>query len=229
MTTLVIGDLHAPYMHKDAVAFLKAVKEKYNPKSVIFLGDEVDNHAISYHESDPDLDSAGKELKQAIATLQPLYKLFPKAMILESNHGSLLYRKAITAGIPKAMLKGYREILQAPKGWTWHSDLTIDTPQGPVYLHHGKSGAIEKLSKNMAMSSIQGHYHSKFYISYWSSPRGLYFDANAGCLVDKDSQAFAYGKNSLPRPILGCLVIIKGIPQLVPMILSRGGRWTGKL
>lgn len=228
-TTLVIGDLHAPHMHKDALAFLKAVKAKYKPDSVIFMGDEVDSHATSYHEHDPDLASSGDELKQAIKQLQPLYKLFPRATILESNHGSLVYRKALTAGLPSAVLKGYREILSAPQGWTWAYDHILPTELGDVYFHHGKSGTWEKLSKNMAMSAVQGHFHNKFYISYWSSPNGLYWDANAGCLVDNHSRAMAYGKNNLQKPIVGCMVIIKGVPQLIPMVLLKNHRWNGKL
>lgn len=225
----VIGDLHAPYMHEDAVRFLIAIKAKYRPNSVVFMGDEVDAHATSYHEHDPDLASAGDELKAAIKQLQPLYKLFPNATVLESNHGSLVYRKALTAGIPSAVLKGYRDILQAPGGWTWKYDHTVKTALGPVYFHHGKSGTQEKLSKNLAMSACQGHFHNKFYVSYWSSPNGLYWDANAGCLVDNKSRAMAYGKNNLQKPIVGCLLIINGIPQLIPMVLSKNGRWTGKL
>lgn len=228
-TVLVIGDLHAPYMHRDAQMFLKAVKSKHKPDSIIFMGDEVDGHAISYHESDPDLPSAGDELKQAISQLRPIYKLFPSATIIESNHGSLVYRKAITAGLPSAVLKGYREILEAPKGWVWKFDHTIGTDLGSVYFHHGKSSSIEKLSKNMAMSACQGHFHNKFYISYWSSPNALYWDANAGCLVDHKSRAMAYGKNDLQKPIVGCLLIIKGIPKLIPMVLNKKGRWVGHL
>lgn len=228
-SVLVIGDLHAPFMHKDTVKFLASVKARYKPKSVIFMGDEVDNHAISYHEHDPDLQSPGDELKAAIKQLQPLYKMFPKAVVLESNHGSLIYRKALTIGIPSMVLKGYREILSAPQGWTWKFDHTISTPMGKVYFHHGKSGTIEKLSKNMAMSACQGHFHNRFYVSYWSSPIGLYWDANAGCLVDHKSRAQAYGKNNLQKPIVGCMIIENGIPHLIPMLLSAEGRWVGRI
>lgn len=227
--TLLIGDLHAPYMHRDAVAFLKAVKSKYKPNDIVFMGDEVDAHATSYHEHDPDLPSAGDELVQAIKQLMPLYELFPKAVILESNHGSLVYRKALTAGIPSAVLKGYREILNAPKGWTWKYDHILSTSMGPVYCHHGKSSSHKKLSQNMAMSAVQGHFHNEFYVSYWSSPNALYWDANAGCLVDHKKRAFAYGKSNLQKPIVGCIVISDGIPQLIPMVLSKTGRWTKKL
>lgn len=227
--TLVIGDLHAPFMHKDAVPFLKAVKGQYTPSEVVFMGDERDGHSDSYHEKDPELPASADELRAAIKQLQPLYKMFPKATILESNHGSLFYRKAQTAGIPGSVLKDYRDVLQAPKGWTWKYDYILKTPMGDVYCHHGKSGTYEKLSKNMGMSALQGHFHNKFYICYWSSPNGLYWDANAGCLVDGKSRAMAYGKNNLQKPIVGCMVIVEGIPQLIPMVLLSNGRWNGKL
>jgi len=228
-TKLIIGDLHCPYMHQDAVKFLTTVKNKYKPQEIVFMGDETDGHAISFHEHNPDLPSAGDELNNAIKQLTPLYKLFPKAVILESNHGSLIYRKALDAGLPSAVLKGYREILKAPIGWVWKFDHIIKTSRGQVYTHHGKTSSIGKLSQNMAMSSIQGHFHSKFYISYWASPVGLFWDSNVGCLVDYKSRAADYGKNFVNKPILGCMIIEDGVPHLIPMNLTKAGRWTGKL
>lgn len=226
---LAIGDLHAPYMHKDAVSFLKAIKTKYKPNSVVFMGDEIDWHSTSFHEHDPDLMAAADELNAAIKQLQPLYKMFPSAIVLESNHGSLIYRKALNAGIPSAVIKGYREIMHAPKGWDWKFDHVVSTPLGDIYWHHGKSSSHKKLSQNMGMSAIQGHFHNEFYISYWSSPKALYWDANAGCLVDHKSRAQAYGKNNLQKPIVGCIVIVNGIPQLIPMVLNKNGRWNKRL
>ena len=228
-TVLVIGDLHAPFMHPDAVKFLKAVKRKFKPDRVIQVGDEIDGHSISFHEHSPDLYSPRTELDMARIALRPLYDLFPDVSLLSSNHGSLVYRKAAAAGLPSEVIKGYREILEAPHGWRWHDDLTIKTALGPVYFTHGKSGAYEKLSKNMAMNAVQGHFHQKFYITYWGSPVGLFWDMNVGCLVDNSAMAFAYGKNNLPRPIVGCAIIQNGVPQLVPMILKKGGKWVGTL
>lgn len=226
---LVIGDLHSPAMHKDTVKFLTAIKAKYKPTKVILTGDEINFESFSYHEHNPDLPGAADELKQGIAALVPIYKLFPVAQILESNHTSLIYRKQVTAGLPSAVMKGYREVLQAPKGWTWHFDLILKTPQGNVYFHHGKTNSFEKLSKNMSMSACQGHFHSRFYISYWANPNGLYFDANAGTFADHHHLAMAYAKNSIPKGIHGVIVIIDGIPQLVPMPLLKNGRWNGKI
>jgi predicted MPP superfamily phosphohydrolase len=226
---LIISDQHHPYQHKDLVPFLSAVKEKYKPDLVVNIGDEVDFHAASFHESEPDLYSAGYELKKAIESLHPLYKMFPNMMILDSNHGSLVMRKAKFAGLPSEVIKTPRDILKAPKGWEWCRELTANTELGRVFFHHGKTSVAGKLSKNMAMNVVQGHFHSRFAIDYWGSPVGLFWDMNVGCLVDDTSLAMAYNKVTIQRPVIGIGVIINGRPQLIPMHLSKIGRWTGRL
>lgn len=226
---LIVSDVHAPHMHKDAVSFLKAIKAKFKPDMVIFSGDEADFHNLSYHDSDPDLDSAGVELEKTIEQLKPLYKLFPSAYIMESNHGSMVLRKALTHGLPSKVIKSYNEILNAPKTWRWVPDIVINSPLGPVYFCHGKSGAAGRLASQYGMSCVQGHFHEKAQITYISTPHSLMFDMHVACLVDDNSRAMAYNKINPRRPILSIGVIINGIPQLVPMVLNKQGRWIGSL
>lgn len=226
---VVISDMHHPYAHPDTVKFLAAVKSKFRPDKIVCIGDEVDFHAMSYHEHNPDLDSAGAELDKAIAGLKPIYKLFPNCTVIESNHGSMVLRKAITAGMPQRVIKGYREILDAPKGWHWVFDASIQTPLGPVYFCHGKTSAPGKLASSYGQSCVQGHFHEKAQITYISTPERLMFDAFTGCLADDKSLALGYNKVNPKRPIVSILVILNGIPHLVPMVLNRHGRWTGKL
>lgn len=226
---LVISDLHAPFMHPDAIAFLKAVKTKYNPTRVILSGDEVDYHSISFHEHDPDLDSPGRELEKAIESLKPLYKLFPKAEVLESNHGSLVLRKAVANGFSRKFLKDYRDILEAPKGWSWHLDITTTLPNGSrCYFHHSKGKPL-KTGQLYGMSHVCGHHHESFDIQYWSTPENLFFAMTVSSLVDKKSLALAYCKNNQKRPIVGVGLIVDSHPVLVPMRLDLRGRWTKKL
>jgi len=227
---LVIGDMHFPFQHPDAIAFLKAVKKEYKPDRVIQIGDEVDFHAISFHDSDPDLLSPGDELESAIKKLQPLYKLFPKVDLIESNHGSLVYRKGKALGLPRHVFKSYREVLQAPKNWNWHFDLTIKLSNGMnCYFHHGKTSDPLKLSQSMGMSAVQGHFHEKFSINYWGNSLGLYWQAFTGCLVNDDSLAMSYNNTNLKRPIIGSLIILDGWPRLLPLVMNSKGRWIGKL
>lgn len=226
---LVISDLHCPYQHPDAIAFLRAVKAKYKPTKVVCIGDEVDYHAASYHEKETELPGAGQELKRAIKTLKEIYKLFPVVTVVESNHGSMVFRKARTAGIPSAALRSYNETLKAPNGWKWVFDTTVDTPLGPVYLCHGKTGAAGRLASQYGMSCIQGHFHEKAQITYISTPERLMFDAHTGCLADDKSLALGYNKVNPKRPIVSIIVVVNGIPQLIPMVLKKGGKWTGKV
>ena len=89
---LVISDTHAPFHHPDAIKFLSAIKDKYNPDRVVHIGDEIDNHAMSYHDTDPDTFSAGEELKRAREVIWQIEEIYPKVDVIESNHGSLWYR-----------------------------------------------------------------------------------------------------------------------------------------
>jgi metallophosphoesterase superfamily enzyme len=227
-TILVISDYHAPYNHPDAFRFLKAVKKKFKPTDVVCIGDEVDFHALSFHDSDPDLPSAGDELEQAIEQLKPLYKEFPKVTVIESNHGSMVLRKALANGMPKKVLKSYNDTLEAPKGWKWVFDVIIKTPLGPVYFCHGKTKAPGKLASSFGMSAVQGHFHESADISYISTPERLMFDAHTGCLADDNSLALGYNKINPKRPIMSIIVIVNGIPQIVPMIV-KNKRWVGTL
>ncbi len=227
---LVISDLHIPYHHHDAFDFLRAIKKKYKPKLIISVGDEVDNHAASYHDSDPDLKSSGDELYSARKYLQQLKRIFPKMDILESNHGSLYYRKAKTFGIPSGVMKDYNELWEVDKQWKWHDDLIIKLPNKQyIYFTHGKKKNGLILSKNMGMNAVQGHYHSEFNINYWSNPNHLVWSMMVGCLLDPKSYAFVYNKLHLDRPIIGTGIIINSQPILIPMELDNNSRWTGNL
>lgn len=226
---LVISDLHCPYQHKDTVAFLRAVKEEYKPTRVILTGDEADFAGISFHDHDPDLDAPGKELQRAVEALTPIYKLFPTAQVLESNHGSLVMRRALSHGLSRKFFKSPGEILQAPPDWTWHFDLTITLPDGNrVYFHHSRGKAL-KTAQSYGISHVCGHHHENFDIQYWSTPQALNFAMTVGCLVDRKSLALAYSKNNQKRQIIGLGLIINSIPQLQPMILDSHGRWIGYL
>ena len=229
-SVLIISDTHFPYQHPDTIAFLTAIKKKYKPDRVIHIGDEIDGQSFSFHDADPDLASPGDELTLAISRLKPLYDLFPIVDLLESNHGSLVYRKGKVMGLPRFVFKSYREVICAPKTWRWHFDLTIKLSNGQLcYFCHGKSASPGKLSQSMGMNTIQGHYHEKMEIIYWANPNGLFFDMRVGCLVNDKSLAFNYNNTNLKRPLIGTGIILDGQPLLIPMILNKRGRWITKL
>ena len=227
---LIISDTHIPYENKFLIPFLKALTKKYRKfDRVIHLGDEVDKHALSMHDSDPDLPSAGDELKLALPKIKELEKMFPKMDLLDSNHGSLVFRRAFKYGIPKAYLKNYNDYLQVGSGWKWHEDITLDTPLGKVYFCHGKTNNIFSHAQSLGMSAVAGHYHSLYGCRWYGNSLGLYFGLQCACLIDPKALAFKYNKLQKARPVIGTAVIINGIPILEPMILDKKGTWIGKL
>lgn len=224
---LAIPDQHFPFAHKDIFPFLKAVVKKYKPDVIINLGDELDMHALSSFEHDPDGFSAGHELKEGMKYLKIMYNMFPKVKVCTSNHTSRGYRRAYKFGIPKAYLKSYKEFLQAPKGWEWADYFEVD---GVRYQHGdpytGQKGAIKAALDNM-QSTVIGHIHAFGGIQFSANHKHLVFGFNAGCLIDREAYAFKYAKLMPAKPIIGCGLVINGIPTFIPMQLSRRGGWTG--
>ena len=73
------SDLHIPYHHPESFDFLKAIKKKYKDIDlVVNIGDELDQHALSFHDTDPDLPSAGDELQISRNYIKELEKMFQK-------------------------------------------------------------------------------------------------------------------------------------------------------
>lgn len=222
---MAIGDLHTPFEHPDAVRFLKWAKDKYKPTKVVCMGDEIDAHALSNYDTDPDGLSAGDEMKASLKHLEPIYKLFPNVMVCTSNHTARPYRKAFQHGIPKLFLKDYKEFLKAPAGWDWKDCWEVDDVR---YEHGeafgGREAAIKSALANM-QSTVIGHIHAYAGIQYSANPKHLVFGFNVGCLINKDEYAFSYGNKIKSKPIIGVGIISKGVPQFIPMLLNKNGRW----
>lgn len=228
---LVIPDMHAPYQHPDTIGFLRAVRNAFDPDLVVSLGDELDYHALSFHDADPNLDSAGAELEKGKVLLKQLHGYFPEMLICHSNHGSMVFRRAKAHGIPVQMIRKYRDVVLPGidnYGWSWAYSWRINTPLGEVLFKHQTTGILSDAAHN-SCNLVVGHNHGNFSVEYCASSSHLYYGCYSGCLVDKDALAFAYGKHSLKKPIIGCTVILNGRPMAIPMILNSEGRWIQQL
>jgi hypothetical protein len=228
-TTLIISDTQYPFAHRDHLPFLQALKEKYKPTSVVHIGDEMDFHALSDYDHDPDGDSPSREYERGMEDMYRLYKLFPSAKACVSNHTARPFRRAYKCGIPTAFLRSYAEFLKAPPGWEWADRWVIDNV---LYEHgegcSGKFAHLKAAEQNM-QSTVMGHLHTNAGVAYSANPRCLVFGMAVGCLIDTRAYAFRYGKAIKQKPILGSGIVQEGIPAFIPMILRADHRWTGKL
>ena len=89
---LVIGDLHEPFCLEGYLNFCKETYATYNCNKVVFIGDIIDSHYSSYHETDADGLGGGDELELAISKLKRWYKAFPDADVTLGNHDRIITR-----------------------------------------------------------------------------------------------------------------------------------------
>jgi hypothetical protein len=226
---LFIGDIHLPYEHEDALAFICAMRDKYKPDEIVLAGDELDQHSISQHGSDPNGQSPGDELEMGLAKIAHWYKEFPVAKVCTSNHGSRPYRRAYLSGLPTQYLRDFKEFMRAPDGWEWRDEWTVS---GTVFSHgesaSGPNGVLQ-LAIRQGKSQAVGHFHGSAGASFFHNGEKTVFGLYSGCLISPGSFAFRYGKHSKMKPIIGSAIVDGDVPMFVPMPMDKHGRWTGKL
>lgn len=226
---LVIPDIQAPFQHRDTFDFLRAIKDEVKPTKIVCIGDSMDANALSRWVTDPNGLSQADEYHEALDVLHELYDLFPEGDEVISNHNERIAKRAYGAGIPREFLRSYEEIMHYPEGWHIHPYLEID---GVLYEHgHTQGGmyAARNLAIHNGQSTVIGHHHTTAGILYVSNRNQMLFGMNVGCLIDIDSYAFAYAKETKFKPTLGCGIVYKGVPKFIPMILNQDKRWSGEL
>lgn len=214
---LFVPDLHAPFIKKGVLEWIKFMQVKYNCGTIIFAGDIVDGHAWSYHEHDPDGMSVGDELEAAKKQLKDWYKAFPQAICLLGNHDLLIQRKARTAGLSKQFIRDFGSVIEAPDTWKFKLEHIVDN----VLYHHGSVGDAFAVAKARRMSTCQGHLHAKTFVQWSVSDKDAIFGMQIGWGADRDKYAFEYGKPFPNKPILSCGVVLGGgktpIVELMPL------------
>lgn len=218
--TLVFGDTHIPYHREGYLNFLRSVYYKYGCVDVICVGDLVDHHAISRHNSEPDAVGDVTEFEACLYEIEKLMSVFPKMVITLGNHDLIPQRQAKTLGISSRYLKSFSQLWNLPSTVTVVEEYECD---GVIYQHGmgsaGKDGAINTAIK-LQSSFVQGHTHAFAGVKWAASPTSLIFGLNTGCLCDPKSLAMAYAKTPVNRPVLGCGVIHdRHRAEFVPFVL----------
>jgi predicted phosphodiesterase len=200
---LVIGDIHAPFELEGYLEFCQETYAKYNCNQVVFIGDIIDNHYASYHETDPNGMGGGEELSYAIDDVKRWADAFPVADVCIGNHDRMIMRKAFTSAIPKEWIKDYNEVLGT--NWKWADRFVYD---GVQYIH-GEGGTARTRAKNDMMSTVQGHIHTQSYTEWMVGRNFRVFGMQVGCGIDANAYAAAYAKH-FKKQAIGCGVVLGG-------------------
>lgn len=201
----IIGDLHAPFIREGYLEWCREQQEKWNCGTVICIGDICDQHAISYHESDPDGMSAGQELDATTESLAKVFVMFPNVQSLLGNHDLLVARKARTVGLSQRHVRTIGEIYGAPSTWTFHHELEIN---GVLYTHGGIGGKADRICQQSRRSTVQGHFHMESYVHHYVSDRDAIWGMQVGAGQDDKAYAFAYGKPFPRKSAIGAGLVL---------------------
>ena len=207
----IIGDTHIPYHLENYAEWCKEVFDSWECDKIIHIGDLIDHHALSFHDSEPCLKGANGELMDAREYLEDWFELFPKLTLVNGNHDLIPARQLKKIGLdPDEWMRPVGEVYGFPKGWDIVDEIVID---GVVYHHGYTSGGVNGFrndSIGRMQSSVSGHIHGNLGVSYTASQHRCLFGVATGCGIDNKKMAFAYGKHFKHKPIVGCAVVIDG-------------------
>jgi predicted phosphodiesterase len=220
----VIGDLHEPAAHPGYMQFCKDLKRKHKCDTIVFIGDIVDHHSISFHAADPRCPGPDDEYELTLQQVKKWYKAFPDATVTIGNHDARIQRLAETVNISPIWLRDYSDMWQTPK-WDWVHDTVID---GVYYFHGTGKGGLHpsfNAARDMMQSVVMGHCHSASGVKWSASRDKRIFGMDVGCGVDIKALSMAYGKHFLRKPILSAAVVIDGIPHHEIMTCGPGEKY----
>lgn len=210
-TILTFGDDHGPFQHEDAIRFLGAIKREVEPDRIIHLGDLMDQYCFSRYPKDPEMLSVNEEIKKARKYVRQLINLFPEMTLVESNHDSRMWDRALAAGIPKGLIVPYLQLIGADHGgWKLKRDLTltVDSTRDQIYFCHYRTADIMQLAQLVGSHAVQGHTHTRMGVTQVETPTKHLFGMQVGCLISDSKYAFGYNRQQIIRPILGAGLII---------------------
>ena len=221
---LVIGDIHEPASHAGYLKFCQDLYEAWDCRRVIFIGDVVDHHCVSFWKKDVDADGVTKETLDAAKAIAKWVEAFPKAEVMIGNHDERVLRLAASVNIPSRFIRGFETVWNTPR-WKWKRETTADDVH---YFHgtgcSGKRPAILAACSSMT-STVIGLVHSVAGIQWNCGSNRRVFGMDTGCGVDVNHPAMKYGKNLINKPVLSAGVVIDGVPYHEIMKMARGERY----
>jgi predicted phosphodiesterase len=225
---LCVGDLHIPCVRSGYLQFCRDLRKEFKTDTTVFLGDIVDEHAVSpAHPASPDAPGTKEEYAQAFEAVKEWHEAFPLARVCLGNHDERPYRAAALVKLISERLKSPAELWET-SGWDWQYEHTID---GIFFTHRTNNGGQMPAYNAMrarAMSVVLGHHHSCAGVKFLVNPERRLFGLDVGSGVDDRMVQFKYCQHAQQRSVISAAVILDGYPQLHVMPMSRGERYYDK-
>ena len=213
-----IGDTHSPVMLEGYPEWCMDVFESWGVTRIIHIGDFVDWHAASRHESEVGYADVCGEYEKAYEQVQHQASVFGnKIECMIGNHDCIPQRTLKSLGMPSALLRNYNEMWGVD--WTFHPRYTKLQIQDYQVMHGDQGRGPDAKAKALGdwRSTVCGHHHTQLNAWHGANESTRFFGLSVGCGVDSGHAAMAYGKTFAKKGMIGCGVVIDGCPYAEPM------------
>lgn len=222
---LFISDVHLPFEHKHALAFVKKMREEFEVphENVYSVGDLADLYNFSRWPKSPDAKhTVNQELEAVREKLRKWQAAFPEMKICQSNHDSRIMKKAMGAELPSQIVKSFEEIFELPKEWELAEQFVVCSNQGEFIVEHGESwtsmNGLREAVLHYGISVVKGHTHVRAGVTHiWTKHQRLW-GLDVGCLIDDSQYSFEYSKFNKLKSVIGCGVLVAGVPYFLPLM-----------
>lgn len=208
---VIIGDTHLPFDKEGYLEFCRDVQEAFNCGTVVQIGDLVDYHASSYHETIPEGYSPKDELSFAKQRVKEWEKVFPEMVVTLGTHDYRPHRKMRTGMVAKEWLRSFKEVYDTPN-WEYVDEFHKN---GIKYVH-GTTDAWNNML-NTGCSIVQGHLHTRAGVQWHNLGGKPIFAMQVGTGVNDKAYAFEYASSLPAKSHISCGVIFNGNPVVINM------------
>ena len=222
---LIISDAHLPMENERALEFCVNLVKLFKINHVYCVGDFLDLYHFSRYEKSPDVPmTLTQEIEFARKKIKLWHKELPNVHFSIGNHEARYWKKSVEAQLPSQVLRSIEEVFEIPDTWKIKDHWHVKGSRKEFLVIHGDgySGPMAHRTavQTMGISVAMGHTHSGAGVSWLDSQHSSLWALNVGCLVDRESFAFEYGKSSKWKPSIGCGVVLSGgeVPLFVPLI-----------
>jgi predicted phosphodiesterase len=228
-----IGDLHAPYHHKEGLAIWLRACRDFKPTTVVNMGDFLDCFAVSSYSKDPrrafGLDT---EIEKAKKILDKIEKASPGArrIFIAGNHEDRLQRYLMDKAPELFSFIDVPKLLELKeRGWE-HVPYKKSIRIGKLHLTHdvGSAGRYNAFRALEAFQApvVTGHTHRMSYVVEGDASGGTQVSTQFGWLGDVEQVDYMHRVQAMKNWTLGFgygyLNPHSGYVYLVPVPIVKG-------
>lgn len=211
LSTLIIGDTHAPYQNKKLLTEAFRIAKERNVQQFIHAGDLIDGGAYNTQAKNEKVPTIETEIEHARSILYTAQAYFPRNVILPGNHDGYYFKKeklTFEEFIYAVILDGKfrRKFTVTDYDYVYYSDFAIIG-----HLTNGYDMIAGKVASNLAVKynrhALVGHDHLMGAIQAENGKYGL----SIGAMFVPGSFAYkARSYNTFPHSQLGFVIIADG-------------------